>query len=98
MSLKLYGSIRSSEHQSIRIFSSRVAEFCLEAGWPAVERGPMRDIKSLRHYLLSHNSLAHEVELRKEIDELRNANRFQQRIITNLACRHVLEALPAQTT
>ncbi|EXJ69858.1 uncharacterized protein A1O5_06930 [Cladophialophora psammophila CBS 110553] len=83
--------------QSIyQLFSAKVAEFCLEAGCPAVTRNPSADIYSLRKHLFSNDSAAREAELRKEIEDLRNANRSQQRIITNLAFRHLLEALPAR--
>ncbi|KIW29133.1 hypothetical protein, variant [Cladophialophora immunda] len=75
-------------------FSTKVAEFCLEAGCPAVTRSPSEDIYSLRNHLFSTDSAAREAELRKEIDDLRSANRSQQRIITNLAFRHLLEMLP----
>ncbi|OAL25757.1 hypothetical protein AYO22_04746 [Fonsecaea multimorphosa] len=77
-----------------QIFSTKVAEFCLEAGCPAVTRSPSEDIYSLRNHLFSTDLAAREAELRKEIEELRSANRSQQRIITNLAFRHLLEMLP----
>lgn len=35
--------------------------------------------------------------LRKEIEDLRNENRAQQMIITNLVFRHLLEVLPPRT-
>jgi hypothetical protein len=79
-------------------FASKVAQFCLEAGCPAVKHHPVKDIYSLRHHLFSRGSEAREAELQKEIEELRSANRCQQRIITNLAFRHLLEILPSRGT
>ncbi|KIW79497.1 hypothetical protein Z517_06109 [Fonsecaea pedrosoi CBS 271.37] len=90
--LQSYSDFR--KNSVYQIFSTKVAEFCLEAGCPAVTRNPPEDIYSLRNHLFSSDSAAREAELRKEIDELRNANRSQQRIITNLAFRHLLEMLP----
>ncbi|OAP64568.1 hypothetical protein AYL99_00540 [Fonsecaea erecta] len=90
--LQSYSEFRKSS--IYQIFSTKVAEFCLEAGCPAVTRSPPEDIYSLRNHLFSSDSAAREAELRKEIEELRNANRSQQRIITNLAFRHLLEMLP----
>jgi hypothetical protein len=86
---------RSMKHEWFRLFSSRVADFCLAAGSPAVVCEPQRDIFSLRQYLSSHDSALREAELRKEIETLRNTNLAQQRIITNLIFRHIFEMLPS---
>lgn len=84
--------------KDFQLFASKVAQFCLEAGCPAVKYHPVTDIYSLRDHLFSRGSEAREAELRKEIEELRSANRCQQRIITNLAFRHLLEKLPLPDT
>ncbi len=84
-------------HRNFKTLASKVANFCLEAGCPAVKYEPTDDIYCLRQYLLSHNSGVREAELRKEITRLNNINRAQQRIITNLAFRHLLEMLPTSS-
>jgi len=98
----LWGGLQESsanyaKHTGYQLFSTKVAEFCLEAGCPAVTYHPSKDIYSLRNHLVSNESATREAELRKEIEELRNLNRSQQRIITNLAFRHLLEVLPARS-
>jgi hypothetical protein len=82
-----------AKHRDYQKFAKKVAEFCLEAGCPIVEHDPRSDVSALRRHL-SQNLSAREAELREEIQELRNANRAQQRIITNLTFRHLLEMLP----
>lgn len=84
-----------SKHRDFQTFTSKVADFCLESGCPAVKYDPSDDIYHLRQHLLSDDSAVREAELRAELDKLRNVNRAQQRIITNLAFRHVLEMLSA---
>ena len=49
----------------------------------------------LREHLSSQNSAARKAELCKEIARLNNVNRVQQRIITDLSFRRVLEMLLA---
>jgi hypothetical protein len=84
-------------HSNFRTLASKVANFCLEAGCPAVKYEPTDNIYCLRQYLLSHNPGVREDELREEITRLNNINRAQQRIITNLAFRHLLEMLPTSS-
>jgi hypothetical protein len=86
---------RSMKDEMFRLFSSRVADFCLAAGCPAVVCDPQRDIFSLRQYLSSHDSVLREAELRREIETLRNSHLEQQRIIANLVFRHIFEMLPS---
>jgi hypothetical protein len=83
------------KQKSFRIFTSKIGDFCLKAGCPVIKYDPFDDIFALRQHLLSNDSARREAELHAELRELRDVNRAQQRIITNLAFRHVLEMLPA---
>ena len=83
-----------SNHRNFQILASKIASFCLEVGCPSVKYEPTDDIHCLRQHLFSHDSGIREAELREEINRLHNVNRAQQRIITNLTFRYLLEMLP----
>lgn len=84
-------------HTDYQAISSKVANFCLLAGSPSIVHDPLRDVQHLREHLSSDQSAIREAELRREIEELRKATQTQQRIITNLTFRHLLENLPLPT-
>lgn len=83
-----------TKQEVFQTFSSKVADICLEAGCPLVQHQPSNDIYSLRKHLFTHDAAVREAELRKELEAERLLNRVQQRIITNLTFRHLLEKLP----
>ncbi|KAK4551642.1 hypothetical protein LTR86_011016 [Recurvomyces mirabilis] len=81
-------------HQEYQMTSSKVANLCLLAGCPKTAPNPLDNVGLLREHLIPPSSESREAELRLEIEELRKQNRAQQRIITNLTFRHLLENLP----
>ncbi|KAJ9661278.1 hypothetical protein H2198_002021 [Neophaeococcomyces mojaviensis] len=83
-------------HKQYKIFNMKVSDFCLRAGSPATKHNPVENIHSLRAHL-SRGSMV-EAELRKELEELRKLTRMQQRMITNLTFRNLLEMLPPHST
>ncbi len=85
-------------HKDYQMTSSRVAHLCLLAGCPSSARNPFRNVELLREHTASRPSAMREAELRREIEELRRESLLQQRIITNLTFRHLLENLPPATT
>lgn len=84
------------ENEYYIAFALRVADFCLRAGCPAPKRDALGNTYALRAHLSRGSGI--ETELRKEIEELRRTTRKQQRIITNLSFRHLLEMLPPPST
>lgn len=85
---------KSPLHRENRISSLKVANFCTLAGCPSSERDPLTNVERLRTHLASHPSATREAELCREIEALRSENQMQQRIISNLTFRHLLENLP----
>ena len=81
-----------TKNNEYKTFALKVADFCLRAGCPAVTQNPLDNISTLRAHLTRGS--AAEIELRKELEQLRKLTLFQQRIITNLTFRHLLEMLP----
>jgi len=89
---------KAVSHRDNEISSSKVANFCMLAGCPSVEKNPTRNIWKLRTHLLSRPSAGREAELRREIGALKSEIQMQQRIISNLTFRHLLENLPPAST
>lgn len=85
---------KSILHKENILSSSKVADFCIRAGCPSVTRYPVKNVERLRAHLATRSSAIREAELRREIEELRSENQRQQRIISNLTFRHLLENLP----
>lgn len=81
-------------HTNRQTASLKVANFCVLAGCPAPVQDPLINIHNLRQYLASNPSEIREAALRREIEDLRKTTQSQQRIITNLTFRHLLENLP----
>lgn len=84
-------------HKDHQMTSLKVAHFCLLAGCPMSAQNPATNLELLREHIASRPSATREAELRREIDELRRESLLQQRIITNLTFRHLLENLPPGT-
>ena len=80
------------ENKFCNALTLRTADFCLRAGMPAPRRDALDNIYALRTHLSRGSGV--EEELRKEIEGLRGTARQQQRIITYLSFRHMLEMLP----
>jgi hypothetical protein len=85
---------KSLLHKENIMSSSKVADFCIRAGCPSVTRNPVKNVERLRAHLATRSSAIREAELRREIEGLRSENQRQQRIISNLTFRHLLENLP----
>lgn len=85
-------------HKENVLSSSKVADFCIRAGCPSVTRHPVKNVERLRAHLATRSSAIREAELRREIEELRSENQRQQRIISNLTFRHLLENLPPSSS
>lgn len=83
-----------------RTFCEDIGRLCLRLGSPSVVYKPQEDIATLRHHLVTPKTPSRESELRElrelqaKVDEQKEQLFIQQRIITNLSFRHVLEALP----
>lgn len=78
------------------VFSDAVWSFCLAAGCPKADRGdPFKSFEALRD--LVGRQLAYTADLYNKISELSKQIILQQRMITALAYRDVLENLSATT-
>ena len=73
----------------------RVTSFCLSVGCPVVDlHDPIGTVNNLRQHKASQMSSIRERALQDQINRLEATSARQQRIITNLTFRHVLETLP----
>jgi hypothetical protein len=86
-----------------RQLRSRVVSFCQQTGCPETPEDPFQCIMNLRIFVSKRQSntrealLLAEVErLKQQNEELKNENKSQSRIITNLTFRHLLEHLPGE--
>ena len=75
------------------VIYSRTKHFCLHVGVPSVSNDPLENITRLREHLIQ-GARSREDQLQAEVERLGKLCRSQQRIITNLSFRHVLESLP----
>lgn len=88
---------RGEEYESpfvdrYKIISRNVGTFCELLGCPDISRDPADSISNLRKYI--SNRMNHTTILYREIRTLEEKRLEQQRIITILLFRHVLESLP----
>lgn len=84
----------TNENDVWNLMCNSIARFTLEAGCPNSVTDPLENIAFLRSRLHAHGAQSREYALQGEIDRLRSLCQSQGRIITNLAFRHLLEALP----
>ncbi|KAL9121591.1 MAG: hypothetical protein Q9187_001852 [Circinaria calcarea] len=77
-------------------FSDRIWSFCLAAGCPKPNRrDPFKSLEALRAFV--SGQFAFTADLHKKISELNQQIMLQQRMITALAYRNVLENISATT-
>lgn len=77
-----------SRHNSWEVHKNQIREICLKSGSPIPHDEPLENVAELRRHL------AHRNDYYKTIAKLNKDLDIQQRIITNLSFRHLLESLP----